>query len=254
MKPCPMPRLFELASAAPEGLFTNFGASLLKNPIKRKVYHRIEEELGTLPLPAWLTLKSKLLHLARRKHPQRGWQPVHDALNEARAFAYLRRVGATGLRFIPQAATQGKRTPDIEGTVRDVELLCEVKTINASQNEVVARHSRAVREIPSALPEHFFQKLDKTLTTARSQLTAFSACHHSLIIFVVLNFDDHLHECLERYLIQLRERAVDFLCSADEVVFSIAPAFYFASVCSHAPLEISCSLTSSGTVQWTQRH
>jgi hypothetical protein len=36
-----MPRVFELADANPEGLFRHFDASLLSNPIKRKMYLHI---------------------------------------------------------------------------------------------------------------------------------------------------------------------------------------------------------------------
>ena len=86
---------------------------------------------------AWVSLKSKACTYLNRNRKARGWQQLFNALGEACAYNYLWKYeGFSAVRFIPES---NDRTPDLEG-VRDHErVLCEVKTINISDDEVGAR-------------------------------------------------------------------------------------------------------------------
>src|ERR1039458_3272431 len=78
----------------------------------------------------------------------RGWQALFDRLNEAKAYRYLTKIGCSSVVFIPRTI---KQTPDSEGWLEGQQILCEVKTINISDEEVNARRSFAVRSVAGRL-------------------------------------------------------------------------------------------------------
>src|SRR5207244_3006726 len=110
-------------------------------------------------------------------------------LNQARAHNYLVDRGCSGVSFIPQAKRQGHKTPDVQATENGGKILCEVKTINISQDEVTRRHSGAVGLTTNILPEAFLNKLDSTIVDAMNQIIAYDSTGNAKhLVFLVINF------------------------------------------------------------------
>ena len=108
-------------------------------------------------------------------------------------------------------------------------ILCEVKTINPSDAEAMARTMGAVRGIQGDLPPQFFDKLRSTLETARLQMASYHAGAARQIVYVILNFDDNLHEYLEAYEPQLQAFASSIAADCLEILFDVKPKFYCAT-------------------------
>lgn len=163
------------------------------NRIQAKHVRGIESDLQGLDVTAWELFKQDLLLLVKKHHPERGWQPLLNKLNEAKGYNYLVRIGCTDVQFIPRSSS---RTPDLKGRLGSNTVLCETKTINPSDDEFRAREGRSVRNIVIQLPIGFFNKLRSTLETARVQMTSYSQeADTKKIVYLVVNYDDILHEC-----------------------------------------------------------
>jgi hypothetical protein len=57
---------------------------------------------------------------------KRGWQPLFDKLNQAKAFNYLRWIGWVNVEFIPPSTETGQQTPDLRAESGSNKVLCEV--------------------------------------------------------------------------------------------------------------------------------
>src|SRR6267154_1846259 len=165
------PRLRELqerfGGAASPGTY-NFEAN--DNVIALKCFREIEADLEGIDQESWNLLKSEAIPLLRRSDKLRGWQALFDKLNEAKGYRYLKQIGCTNVRFIPRSRSRGLKTPDLEAFLASTRVLCEVKTINISQDEVRARNGSSVKSILTKLPLEFFNKLRATLEVARCQM------------------------------------------------------------------------------------
>ena len=170
-----------------------------------QVWHRRERELASLSQGAWTQLKSEAKpYLARKETAGRGWAQLIAILNQARAYNYMQSLGCADIQFIPRARTRRIETPDLKGLLNYVEVLCEVKTIGASDIEIAAR--RDIKGSPSQnhLSSQFLEKLDLTLKKAASQLTTHQTNEASICVaFLVINFDDWLGEYKEAYYRQI---------------------------------------------------
>ncbi len=153
-----LPRLYVKDSGSgptpANAYFRGFTGHLTRSAHVRDFYFRYERSLEGLGDQAWEHLKSEVApRLIARDKRGRGWQQLFDLLNETRAYNYLKSLGATNLRFIPRSQTQ---TPDLEGLLAPDRLLCEVKTINISEEEVAFRTGRKkVRSGQITLPPNF---------------------------------------------------------------------------------------------------
>lgn len=203
-----LPRLYELKDcitdpASPDAYFHNFDQVLAQSAHVKGIYLRYERDLQGLDDKAWEHLKGEALpRLTACDKKGRGWQQLFDILNEARAYNYLKSRGCTNLRFIPRSH---KRTPDLEGSLALGRLLCEVKTINASDEEIDFRTGRVpVRKGQITLPAEFLKKLRTTIECAKQQLLAFDH-GRAAVHFIYLNvcFDDFLGELKEAYFKQI---------------------------------------------------
>jgi hypothetical protein len=201
-------RLYELKDSVrgptpANAYFRGFTGHLARSGHVRDFYLRYERSLQGLDDKAWEHLKQEAMpRLTARDKKGRGWQQLFDLLNEARAYNYLKSRGATNLHFIPRSS--GK-TPDLEGFCASKRVLCEVKTLNISEEEVAFRSGRKrVRSGQIALPSEFLHKLRTSLDAAKQQLLAFDLLH-TAIHFVYLNvgFDDILGEFKEGYFRQI---------------------------------------------------
>jgi hypothetical protein len=194
-----------------------------------KHFREIEADLQGLDPESWHFLKAELLPLLTRRDARRGWQPLLDKLNEAKGYNHLTALGCENVRFIPRSTIQGQKTPDLQGFLAPTKLLCEVKTINPSDDELACRNGGGVRSLPLELPVQFFNKLRSTLELARDQMAAYSpGADTRKIAYVVINYDDILHQFADNYSRQLEGFAATKPVAELEVFFHVKPAFYWA--------------------------
>lgn len=229
-----LPRIYELADLLPNPLpekayFRDLNETLAAWPQKRKQFQDIERDLQGLDVAAWAYLKAQVAPLLTAKHESRGWQPLFDKLNQAKAFNYLVDKGHANVHFFPESDVKGQQTPDLEATLDKWNVLCEVKTINISEIEAFRRCKQDVGTVICQLGDGFFRKLASDLAQAKKQILA----HRSdgttkQIAYVVANFDDQLHEYVDRYRVQIDQFMVSNAVPELEVVFDIKPAFYVA--------------------------
>jgi hypothetical protein len=220
-----LPRVYELVASlkdAPRSYFKNFVASIRDNPLKRKYFVDIEAELAALDTVAWDHLRTKVGPLFMKKEKLRGWQGAFSELNEAKAYNYLVRRGCTSIEFIPPRSDA--KTPDLRAKLGSVDVLCEAKTINRSEREVVARSQNGVSSVSNRLPSEFFTKLASTIRRADQQMAAFSSAQDiKRIVYLVVNFDDSHHEYVDDYLAQIQQRRGECVVPGLEVVLDVTP-------------------------------
>jgi hypothetical protein len=224
------PRLSELQEhgdpAPPE--FYSFDAK--DNRIAQKQFRDIEADLQGLDPHSWAFLKAELVPLLKRRDGRRGWQALLDKLNEAKGHNYLTSIACSGVRFIPRSLVHGQKTPDLAGWLGSTSVLCEVKTINVSDDECNLRKGGGVGTISARLRPEFFSKLKSTLEGARNQLAAYGPSPDvRKIAYVVVNYDDILHEYSSNYKEQLQTFLATHALPEVEVIFDSKPPFYWAT-------------------------
>ncbi|PCJ61061.1 MAG: hypothetical protein COA65_02255 [Rhodospirillaceae bacterium] len=211
--------------------FHNFENSISNKPINLKALKDIEAELQVLLPVAWDHFRKKVAPLFKKRDSDRDWQPAFNELNEAKAYKYLHGLGYTDLEFIPESS-KGK-TPDLRGKLGSKTMLCEVKTINCSEAELEIRRGGSVRHgIQVDLPDEFLNKLSRTLEAAKKQMICYSKSNNSdeKIAYVIINFDDLLHEYVGRYSRQLRPfKDAKETKLGIKIIFDCKPAFYCAT-------------------------
>ncbi len=199
----------------------------LSDPRKRKFFLALECELQRLDAETWAFLKSEALPRLKAPHPTRGWQQLFDTLNEAKGYNHLVRIGCANVKFIPRSTTDKVQTPDLQAFLGAAKVLCEVKTINVSDDEIERFATGGVGTTLPYLEEEFFNKLSSVIQTASSQLLAFdqgSAARR--IVYVVFNFDDRLHECADEYQKQIEIYIATASIPNVEIVLDIKPPFH----------------------------
>lgn len=196
-----LPRVFQLKDLVEDpdhehAYFREFEASLESMPLKLDAFIRLESQLAQLDGKAWHDLAARAArHLgSTTREVGRGWQQLFDALNEARAYGYLLRMGCTNIEFV--APGNGKK-PDLAASLEGQPLLCEVKTINVSDdqaniNKRVDHGEVFANEVRPQLPDAFLvNKLTPTLQGATQQLAGHDPAKRARwIVYVVLNLDD----------------------------------------------------------------
>jgi hypothetical protein len=227
MQAAELPRTYELVASlkgAPRSYFRNFVASLRDNPIKRKYFVDIETELAALDPAAWDHLRTKVGPLFLKKEGLRGWQGAFSELNEAKAYNYLVHSGYTSVEFVPR--NSDNKTPDLHAKLGDVDVLCEAKTINRSERAILS----PAGSVSVQLSKEFFSKIASTIRRADLQMAAFSLeTDIKRIVYIIVNFDDWLHEYVDDYLTQIQEREKEFVLPGLEIVVDAKPKFYSAS-------------------------
>lgn len=237
-----MPRVYELRDliddpSASCAYFQDFDDSIRDDPSKKNFWLAREREFQRLDPDSWQLLKSEAApHLTTRCLNGRGWQQLISILNQARAHNYLIDNGCMRVRFIPRSKTQGQKTPDLEGELNGKKVLCEVKTINISEDEVTRRQTGEVMTITNLLETGFFNKLMSDLYMAKTQMELYdgSICARH-IAFVLFNFDDFLAEYKSHYFEQIDRHLGDNPISGIEIVFyNQGTAFHCPVVMRHA--------------------
>jgi PIN domain nuclease of toxin-antitoxin system len=231
-----LPRIYELKDmledpAHPNAYFKDFEKSLKKNPSTLDAFLKLERQVAALDTHAWDDLKQKAApHLiSRERHRGRGWRELFDALNEAKAFTYLETLGCTGVHFLERTQHQ---TADLGGILDGSRVLCEVKTINQSDNEAdkrlrVNQGEVITSKVSTRVTEGFLRKLRSTIESAVEQLDAEDPQRRAhRIVFIVVNFDDSIGEYQDRYFQQIDEHLENTPIDGATLVFCPAANYF----------------------------
>lgn len=205
-----LPRFYELKDllnerSHPDAYFQSF-EDRMQDETWFDTFSLWEKELQALDPMAWEFLKSKARPYLKRRENGRGWQQLFDVLGEASAYSYLRRSeGYSKICFIQESTEQ---TPDLEAVQGEVRVLCEVKTINVSDDEIRARSGPpAVRKVSDRLSEGFFRKVESDITNAKGQLRSYdpdNTARH--LVYINICFDVWPGFYNKEYVRQISER------------------------------------------------
>jgi hypothetical protein len=213
-----MPRVCELCDliadrSSPSSYFQDFDRSVASEAEKKRVWFARERELQRLDDAAWKFLKDETLpYLSARDSKGRGWEQLISILNQARAYNYFVDRGCSNVRFVERAKKRNRETPDLEAELDGTRVVCEVKTLNASQVEIERRQSGGVGSGTNVLSGPFFEKLDRTIEKAESQMLSYAGGDAEHIVFFIPNFDD-----------RFGEYKADYFCQIDEHLGSLHP-------------------------------
>lgn len=220
-----LPRTYELRGlindpTSTEAYFQDFENHFQSSPHLRHQLLRLENEFQELDQVAWAFLRNEASqYLARKDSSGRGWQQLFDILGQARAYGYLKGIECSGLHFVPRSDTPGIRTPDLGGFISSGKLLCEVKTINISRDEVDARRDRTVRTITRELGDGFFLKLRSDVAEAQDQMRHYDPKNEARhFVYIILCFDDWVGSYKEDYFRQIEEFIVESQIQGIEVI------------------------------------
>jgi hypothetical protein len=182
--------------------FAGLEESVRLVPLMRNYAWAYERVLSTLDAVSWKVLREKALAHFTDHRPGQLKQGFYHQLNEAFAYAFLRRRGHRGVKVLPE---KGKTTPDIRYTAGRRRRFCEVKSINISDAEIRKRGEGMGKTYDSGalygeLPQEFLLKFSSTLDAASTQL---SATGDGGLIFLNINFDDFTLDFWQQYRRQI---------------------------------------------------
>ncbi len=214
-----------------QSIFNNFENSIKEILGKYAVFMSLEKELQKINAEAWEFFKTEIASQMLALKNGRGYEAFLNIVNQVYAYSYLKdRLGCSNVAFIK---TDEKETPDLEADLDGVKVLCEVKTINPSDDEVRRRNiikngGVVVGVVQNKLPDRFFGKLNSILKKAKSQLLSYlnGGVAHKLI-FLVINFDDIFGEYKEEFYVQIDAHLQgNPLGDFELVIFNKKTAFY----------------------------
>ncbi len=204
----------------------NLDDSLVNMQGKLRHFRALESTLDGLDNDAWRHLKAEVAPLLVAQDKHRDWQALFDVLNHAKAYGYLKRIGCTNIRFVVPATGRGKRATDIAAEIDANLILCEVKTINAPQEEIKRRKSGDAGTSNDSLGAGFFVKLAHDLNEAREQMIEQANGKQArMLVYVIVNFDDYFHEYADHYRPQIEEFLVSNTPPGLEVILDVKEAF-----------------------------
>lgn len=197
----------------------DFDERFRASPARQRVWLGRERELEALDDIAWAFLKDEARpYLIRKDKSGRGWQQLFAILNQASAYNFLtQQLHCIDVRFVPRDARA--ETPDLEATSDGQVVLCEVKTISESKDEIKARRDGTGTYTGPELGEGSFSKLISDISKARNQMAAYGGNSTTRkVVYIVIDFDDPLGEYKDAHYSQID----NFLAERDfgvEVVF-----------------------------------
>lgn len=238
------PRMYELRDQiTPRDSLNRFWKKMdvrLQDEGWRIVYRPFEDAFQKLDSAAWEFLKKEAsIYLTIwDKKDLRGQQQLFDILNQAKAYSYLREIGCSDIHFIPRSNINSVKTPDIEGIIGHVKIICEVKTINVSDDEALLRSANFRDDDPCPkLEQGFFDKLIKDIDRAKEQIGTYAAGIEARgIVYIIINFDDFWGECKEDYFRQIDQ----YLC--DNKVRGIEIVFHNQRTAFHKAITMKCAI------------
>jgi hypothetical protein len=226
------PRMYEVRDIKSPDSLNPFWKNLdvnLQNSVKRIRCCPYEDALQSLDSAAWEFLKNKVANPLTKwdEKNARGQQQLIDILNEALAYSFLKRkIGCSDIHFIPESEINGIETPDLEGRLGDIKVICEVKTINISDDEALTRREMSLSfrlrcDQPSReLEEAFFKKLSDKLAKAKNQIQAYDSRNEARhIVYIIPNFDDMWETHKEEYFQKIDDFLSKDIIQGIEIVF-----------------------------------
>ena len=205
-----LPRVYELRDLAgapvpPDAAFQTLEGRLQESPSCMEVFGSLERQLDGLDDVAWAFLKSKAGRYLTVRHATRGWQQLVDALNEVRAYNYLKTIGCSDVQFIEESAKPRQQSPDLRAVLHGKTVLCEVKSINVSDRELQARQDSTAQESQVHLDPGFLRKLKCDTKNAWKQLQAYIVAGEvRYFVYFIVCFDDWSGDYDDRYVDEIR--------------------------------------------------
>jgi hypothetical protein len=200
----------------------------IMGPQMRRASRPIEAALQSLDSDAWEFLKNEAAPCLTEwdEKNARGQEQLINILNQARAYSFLREIGCLNIHFIPRSKKKNEETPDLEGTLGHIKVICEVKTINISDDEAGDRRERSRGFSPKPiqparkLKQGFWDKISKDLTKAKSQIEAYDSGNETRhIVYIILNFDDKWEDRKEEYYQEIDDFLSKNIFQGIEIVF-----------------------------------
>jgi len=204
----------------------------LQNEGKRRKCLPYEDALQSLDSAAWEFIKNKADKYLTKWDDKnaRGQQQLFDILNEALAYSFLKKeVGCSNIQFIPES-NKGPQTPDLEGTLghtKVTKVICEVKTINISEDEAFTRREMSLwfrprcNQPPRELEQGFFDnKIKEKIEYAKKQIKEYAKGNETRnIVYIIINFDDMWETHKEQYFQQIDDFLSKNIIQGIEIVF-----------------------------------
>lgn len=224
-----LPRIFELygltedPSSTADAYF-NLPINLQTVCVKEQ-FNELESYLQKLDEQSWNYLKEKTKPLLSKKDSKRnrGWEGLINIFNQAKAYSYLCDIGCECVQFIHESCTKlSRKTPDLRAKLASYNLLCEVKTMNISQDEAERRGTAPLFRPDVQLSKGFFDKLDSNIETARAQLSDYDNYHNlnaKWILYLIINYDDFFKRAEHFYRDQIDAHITQHHISNIEVVY-----------------------------------
>jgi hypothetical protein len=215
-------RDLSIALKSPDAYFqaddTKFSA-----PLSRAAFLAIERDLQGLDAAAWVALRAEAIRQLTARQGSRGWQRLFSILNQARAYNYLIELGCADVAFVPVST---RKTPDLAAWLGPTRVLCEVKTIHISDDEVERRTAGGVWKSVAHVEPGFLEKLRSDIDKASAQMVAFHPGPGARrIAYIVVNFDDLFHEYAPECRAHIEVDLAANPPSDVEVVLDIKPPF-----------------------------
>ncbi len=178
-----------LAEFPKDEYFNNFEATLDDKIVlcNWEVYEKIFQNLDE---KAWQILKEKSKKHFKGSRVNNWKEPFFNHLNEAFGYSYLLKMGFSDIQYIEDLKKKNASVPDLKCKNDVGELICEVKTINTSKEELEQRKKLVAREgFDSKLNKVFIEKLESTILQAKTQISNYNVDAQKLV-FLIIHYDD----------------------------------------------------------------
>jgi hypothetical protein len=126
----------------------------------------------------------------------RGLTQFFDKCNEAEAYVFLKEQGFLEVEFIPESRILKNRTPDLSAKGNQGKVLCEVKTINISDEEAKRnKHLRDAKYLPATyeteLNDGLLKQIKSQIEEANKQFDSYDSSQQALrYLYLVVNRDN----------------------------------------------------------------
>lgn len=230
------PRLCELYDLSPgdspfRGYLSEKAQTVAHQTWKEAFFEEQESFLRPLDENAWGYFKQRMEGYLKKKNRCRGWQQFLEAINETKGYGHLVSIGCGTVAFIKESTANGQKTPDLKGTLGGRTILCEVKTINVSDNEAKDRLSGrpVLRDGVSApFSRELKNKITEKLQEAKSQLNAYLLrdAPRKIVYLVVYVDDDPHNENEHQHSQELDNYLAECVFTGLEIGYAFARSYY----------------------------
>lgn len=190
--------LQELIRDYPNDQWIEHFLSLHESDIEQDIRMQIsvyKSALHSLDESSWQALKAKVNKLFKQSDSIRGKQQFFNQLNEVLAYKYLKDHGYSNITFVPEGTKEGVKSPDLEFEEQGKKGLCEVKTINKSDEEL-NRCEVFDSSIYAELSDGFINKFKFHLDNAQEKMPNSNS---KKLVYMVVHFDDLLLSFFSKY-------------------------------------------------------